>query len=59
MTRPSPAVRRGGAALGIAVVVAVFAVFPIVFSNPTTTTIAFFTLVYMVVAHRPGTCSPD
>ncbi len=50
MTRLSPAVRRGGAALGIVAVVAVFAVFPIVFSNPTTTTIAFFTLVYMVSA---------
>ena len=35
---------------GIAIVVAGFVAFPLVFSNPTTTSIAFFTLVFMVAA---------
>jgi branched-chain amino acid transport system permease protein len=34
----------------VAVVLAAFVMFPLVFSNPTTTSIAFFTLVFMVAA---------
>jgi branched-chain amino acid transport system permease protein len=42
--------RRGLAALGIAVALALFAVFPLVVTDPTTTSIAVFTLVFMVSA---------
>jgi len=35
---------------GIAALLAAFVAFPLVFSNPTTTSIAFFTLVFMVAA---------
>lgn len=37
-------------ALGVAVAVVVLGVFPLVFSNPTTTSIAVFTLIFMVSA---------
>jgi branched-chain amino acid transport system permease protein len=42
--------RRGGASAAIVAVTAAFVLFPLVFSNPTTTSIAFFALVYMVAA---------
>jgi branched-chain amino acid transport system permease protein len=42
--------RRGGTVAGTVAVAAAFVLFPLVFSNPTTTSIAFFTLVYMVAA---------
>jgi branched-chain amino acid transport system permease protein len=54
---PSPAlelpaeprsVRRGPAAAAIVVALAVFAVFPLVITDPTATSIAVFTLVFMV-----------
>jgi branched-chain amino acid transport system permease protein len=37
-------------AIAIAIAIVVLGVFPLVFSNPTTTSIAFFTLVFMVSA---------
>ena len=43
-------VRRGGASVAAVAAMAAFALFPLVFSNPTTTSIAFFALVYMVSA---------
>jgi branched-chain amino acid transport system permease protein len=43
-------VRRGGTVAVAAAAVAAFALFPIVFSNPTTTSIAVFTLVFMIAA---------
>jgi branched-chain amino acid transport system permease protein len=42
--------RRSGAVAGTVAVTAAFVLFPLVFSNPTTTSIAFFALVYMVAA---------
>jgi branched-chain amino acid transport system permease protein len=42
--------RRGGASVAALAAVAAFVLFPLVFSNPTTTSIAFFALVYMVAA---------
>jgi branched-chain amino acid transport system permease protein len=37
-------------ALGVAIAVAILGVFPLVFSNPATTSIAVFTLIFMVAA---------
>jgi len=42
--------RRGGGLAATLAVVAVFVLFPLVFSNPTTTSIAFFVLIYMIAA---------
>lgn len=42
--------RRAGAATATAALLAAFVLFPLVFSNPTTTSIAVFVLVYMVAA---------
>jgi branched-chain amino acid transport system permease protein len=42
--------RRGGVGAATLAVGAAFVLFPLVFSNPTTTSIAFFVLVYMVAA---------
>lgn len=50
MTGGVSRLRRGGAVAAILAVTAAFVVFPLVFSNPTTTSIAFFALVYMVAA---------
>ncbi|MGH3050230.1 MAG: branched-chain amino acid ABC transporter permease, partial [Gaiellaceae bacterium] len=47
MTAPS---RRAVTAAAILAVVAAFAAFPLVFSNPTTTSIALFTVIFMVAA---------
>jgi branched-chain amino acid transport system permease protein len=42
--------RRGGMVVATLAVTAAFVVFPLVFTNPTTTSIAFFAIVYMVSA---------
>jgi branched-chain amino acid transport system permease protein len=42
--------RRGGVIAATLAVTAAFVLFPVVFSNPTTTSIAFFVLIYMIVA---------
>lgn len=42
--------RRGGVFAATLVVAAGFVLFPLVFSNPTTTSIAFFVLIYMIAA---------
>jgi branched-chain amino acid transport system permease protein len=46
----SQPLKRGAAVVTILVVTAAFVAFPLVFSNPTTTSIAFFALVFMVSA---------
>jgi branched-chain amino acid transport system permease protein len=43
-------IRRGPALLGLAALIAVFAIFPVVVTDPTTTSIAVFTLVFMICA---------
>ena len=43
-------VRRAGTVGGSVAAVAAFVLFPLVFSNPTTTSIAFFAVVFMVAA---------
>jgi branched-chain amino acid transport system permease protein len=40
--------RRASAAVALALVLAVFGVFPLVFTNPTATSIAVFTVIFMV-----------
>jgi branched-chain amino acid transport system permease protein len=50
VTRGRSLLRRGGAIAAACAVTAAFVLFPLVFSNPTTTSIAFFALVYMVAA---------
>jgi branched-chain amino acid transport system permease protein len=42
------AVRRAAIAVGLAVVIAVFALFPVAITDPTATSIAVFTLIFMV-----------
>jgi branched-chain amino acid transport system permease protein len=42
--------RRSGVLVGTMAVVTAFVLFPLVFSNPTTTSIAFFVLIYMISA---------
>jgi branched-chain amino acid transport system permease protein len=42
--------RRGGALAATLAVAAAFVLFPLIFSNPTTTSIAFFVLIYMIAA---------
>ena len=49
LVEPTPP-RRGAIAGAIVVVLAVFAVFPLVITDPSTTSIAVFTLVFMVAA---------
>jgi len=46
----APAPRRGLTLAAVAVIAAVFVVFPVVVTDPTTTSIAFFALVFMVAA---------
>jgi branched-chain amino acid transport system permease protein len=46
----APAPKRGLALAAVAVIAAVFVVFPVVVTDPTTTSIAFFALVFMVAA---------
>ena len=50
MTGRAILLRRGGAIGGTFAVTVVFVLFPLVFSNPTTTSIAFFAVVFMVAA---------
>ena len=50
MTARAGLVRRGGAGVAVMAAMVAFVLFPLVFSNPTTTSIAFFALVYMVSA---------
>jgi branched-chain amino acid transport system permease protein len=50
VTAESGLLRRGGIVAATLAVTAGFVLFPLVFSNPTTTSIAFFALVYMVSA---------
>jgi branched-chain amino acid transport system permease protein len=44
-------------AAGLAVLLAVVAVFPLVFTNPTATTFAFDTLIFVIVASAWNTFS--
>jgi branched-chain amino acid transport system permease protein len=46
----APAPKRGLTLAAVAVIAAVFVVFPVVVTDPTTTSIAFFALVFMVAA---------
>ena len=50
MTAGISLLRRGGTVAAALLVTAAFVLFPVVFTNPTTTSIAFFALVYMVAA---------
>ena len=50
MTAGISLLRRGGTVAAALLVTAAFVLFPVVFTNPTTTSIAFFVLVYMVAA---------
>lgn len=50
MTGEANLLRRGGTFATVLAVMAGFVVFPLVFSNPTTTSIAFFVLIYMIAA---------
>jgi branched-chain amino acid transport system permease protein len=56
LVQPTPP-RRGAVAGAIVVVLAVLAVFPLVITDPSTTSIAVFTLVFMVAASSWNTFS--
>jgi branched-chain amino acid transport system permease protein len=47
---PAPPVKRGLTIGAVAIIAAVFLAFPVVVTDPTTTSIAFFALVFMVAA---------
>jgi branched-chain amino acid transport system permease protein len=49
-TRPRVSARRAAGALALIIVVGVFAVFPVVITDPTATSIAVFTIIFMVAA---------
>ena len=50
VTGETSLLRRGGVVAATLAVAAAFVFFPLVFSNPTTTSIAFFVLIYMIAA---------
>jgi branched-chain amino acid transport system permease protein len=50
VTAGTSLLRRGGTVAAALAITAAFVLFPVVFTNPTTTSIAFFALVYMVAA---------
>jgi len=50
VTGETSLLRRGGVFAATLAVTAAFVLFPLVFSNPTTTSIAFFVLIYMIAA---------